>query len=332
MSSDAIDSESVLSSIRSIDPNSFEQFISDIWEYLGYNTDVTKSSGDKGIDVVATRDFPYKEKILIQAKRYGAGSTISGPEMQKYGRLSGKDDVDLVLVISTGGFTKQARQIANEENIKCIDGHALAHLIIREDIYEIVDSYISDQSIQKPEPKRSPHSPERKGSERNKVVGEGENLEIEIVGFGNKKIEFEDRDEDLLEERKYTIICMHVRNKTSYEWSFHAYRHLGVTSTDGFSYDNPQHNSWSSRSGQFTPWNNGRMHDIKPDSKSRIVVVYKTWFEPEKIEYTTKLLHSHGDEKQKDGKERITIYLDETVREELRSLPESLPIDSICLN
>ncbi|ELZ81787.1 restriction endonuclease [Haloferax elongans ATCC BAA-1513] len=327
-----IDPESVLSTVRLIDPDSFEQLISDIWEYIGYNTEVTASVGDKGIDIVATRDFPYEETILIQAKRYGAGSTLSGPEMQKYGRLSGKDGVDTVLVISTGGFTKQAREIAEEEEIKCIGGNTLANLVLREGLVDLVESYAEGDSVQTPKQKRSPDSPDTKESEQSFVVGEGDCLEIEVVGFDNRYIEFEDRDENIHEERKYTVICMYVRNKTDYEWNFFGYNHLAVTASDGFSYDNHQDNSWSSRSGQYTPWNNGKNHDIKPNSKSRIVVIYKTWFDPEKIEYTTKLLHSHGDDNQSDGKERITIHMDESIREKLNSLPESLPIDQICLN
>ena len=155
---------------------------------------------------------------------------------------------------------------------------------------------------------------------------------MEIVGFDKRNIEFEDRDQDLLEERRYTVICMFVRNKTDYEWDFVGDRHLAVTSSDGFSYDNPQINSWSSRSNQFTPWNNGYNHDIKPNSRSRVVVVYKTWFDPKKIEYTTKLLHAHGDESRKEGKEKITIHMDSSIRKNIHSLPNSLPIDQIILN
>jgi restriction endonuclease Mrr len=122
MENEKLEPQDVLSEIRSIKPESFEYFISDLWEYIGYNTNVTKHSSDKGIDIVASREFPYNERILIQAKRYGSESTISGPEMQKYGRLSGKEDIDTVLIISTGGFTKQAEEIADEDNLKCIGG------------------------------------------------------------------------------------------------------------------------------------------------------------------------------------------------------------------
>lgn len=324
-------SDTILSEIRNIEPNSFERFVSDIWTYLGYDTKVTSSSRDKGIDIVASRDFPYDEKILIQAKRYSADSTLSGPEMQKYGRLTGKDGVDLVIVVSTGGFTSQALEIAEEENIKCVGGRTLAHLVASEDIYELLQSYVEEGAIQTPEPKRSPSGPKVE-NERHNIVGEGDCLEIEIVGFDNVYLDYEDRDEDIYEERKYTVVCMHVKNKTEYEWHFFGYNHLGMTSADGFSYDNHQGNSWSSRSGQLTPWNNAKNHDIKPNSRSRVVAMYKGWFDPERIEYTTKLLHAHGDDDRKDGKERITIHMDESAREELRSLPDSFPKEDICLN
>lgn len=332
MENEKLEPQDVLSEIRSIKPESFEYFISDLWEYIGYNTNVTKHSSDKGIDIVASREFPYNERILIQAKRYGSESTISGPEMQKYGRLSGKEDIDTVLIISTGGFTKQAEEIADEDNLKCIGGKSLSNLVIRENIYNLVKSYTNEGGEVSLEQKRSPQNPEQSYSEQNLFTGEGDCLEIEVVGFDNVNIQYEDRDKDLLQKKKYTVICMHVRNKTEYEWDFFGRNDLAVTSSDGFSYNNHQNNSWSNRTGQLTPWNNGKIHDIKPNSKSRVVAIYKSWFDPAKVEYTTKILHSHGDDDLSDGKERITVHIDESTREELQALPDSFPTNQIVLN
>lgn len=106
----------VINKFQQIDPQPFEELISDICHYYGYNTETTSISNDRGIDVIATRQFPYEERILIQAKRYGPGSTVSGPEMQKYGSLSRREKVDIVIVISTGGFTKQAKELSEDQH------------------------------------------------------------------------------------------------------------------------------------------------------------------------------------------------------------------------
>lgn len=45
----------------------FEQFVSSLFNELGYETSVTKTSGDQGIDVVATKVrqlLPYKRNAI----------------------------------------------------------------------------------------------------------------------------------------------------------------------------------------------------------------------------------------------------------------------------
>jgi serine/threonine protein kinase len=161
---------------------------------------------------------------------------------------------------------------------------------------------------------------------------EGEYIEMELIGFDKKYIDFEDRDNDLFEQKKYTVIALHVKNNTSNVWEFHGHMDLSVTSTEGFSHSTLQENGWSSRSGQFAPWNNATRPEIKPESKSRIVIILKSWFDLSKIEYTPRPSFSHQGDVDYEGRERLSIELNKELREELNSLPESLPIEDVVLN
>ena len=317
MSNSAEELENALSKMRSIEPEAFENFISDVWEFLGYNTKTTSPTGDKGIDIVASRQYPYDEKLLIQAKRYGSNSSVSGPEMQKYGRLTGKKGVDSVLVISTGGFTSQAREIADEENIKCIDGYDLAELVIREDIDEIIESYVSDHNIKPSNSKRSPETIHQEKQELNHLVGEGKFISIEVVGFDNKKFE---TNKQSAEKKKYTGIAMKVENKTSYQWRFRGSSRLSVNNADGFLHDKLQ---WCRT--DLSPWHDAYTRKIHPHCKCRLLAVFKTWFEPQRVEYKDKLLQAHANKAKTNGYENITVHIDKSDRESIRGLPESLP-------
>jgi len=53
-----------------IDPYEFEALVADVWEEYSWETTVTSCSQDRGIDGVAQRENPTKQKILIQAKAH----------------------------------------------------------------------------------------------------------------------------------------------------------------------------------------------------------------------------------------------------------------------
>ncbi|MFC7230540.1 restriction endonuclease [Saliphagus sp. GCM10025308] len=131
---------------KDFSPNQFEHLIADLWTLQDWNTQVTAQSNDKGIDVVATQDFPYKQKILIQAKKYGERSRVSSPEMQKYASLKQRDEVDSVIIVTTSEFTGEAKSIAEEFNLKCINGKQLLKFIHRLEAEQLVRDYASEDA------------------------------------------------------------------------------------------------------------------------------------------------------------------------------------------
>lgn len=121
----------------------FEQFVADLWKRQGWTATVSQESVDAGIDVTAVKNDPYPQKQLIQAKRYGANTTVGGPDVQQYASLKQQEKgVDSVLVVTTSSFTRHAEARAKDLNVKLIDGDDLVGLIDRIDAYDLVEEYV----------------------------------------------------------------------------------------------------------------------------------------------------------------------------------------------
>lgn len=126
-----------------MDDYDFEYFVADLWECFGWTTEVSSASNDAGIDVIAVREMVYREKVLIQAKRYGPNTTVGSPAIQQYASLRNHDpDVDMAIVVTTNEFTNQARKMADRHNVKLIDSDDLVTLIEQADAYDLVDKYV----------------------------------------------------------------------------------------------------------------------------------------------------------------------------------------------
>ncbi|QRV14654.1 restriction endonuclease [Haloterrigena salifodinae] len=141
------DIEDLLSKLRGLDPYEFEQLVAELWEERGWQTAVSEPGADQGIDVMASKQFPYEEKIAIQAKRYGSNSRVSGPDIQQYAALKQNSGVDQVVVVTTGKFTGAAQDRAEELNVKCIDGKRLTAFIGDLNAEDIVNKYVEVASL-----------------------------------------------------------------------------------------------------------------------------------------------------------------------------------------
>lgn len=129
--------------LQRMDPYEFEHFVADLWERMGWDTDVSSAAMDEGVDVIARKTTPYEQTTLIQAKRYGPNTTVGSPDVQQYASLRHQyDGVDKVLVVTTNEFTGQAGELADRLNVKLIDGNDLAELIVKRDALDLVDEYL----------------------------------------------------------------------------------------------------------------------------------------------------------------------------------------------
>lgn len=132
-----------LQALRQMDPYEFEHLVADVWEAKGWTTEVSTASNDAGVDVTATRDHPYKQKILIQAKRYGEDTTVGSPEVQQYASLRQHEhDVDAAVIVTTSSFTSSAKDMADRLNVKCVDGQVFLNIIHEAGAVDVLTDYL----------------------------------------------------------------------------------------------------------------------------------------------------------------------------------------------
>jgi len=125
--------------LRTVDPDAFEQFVADLWAELGFQTVVTQSSKDRGVDVVARQTTPIEQTVVIQAKRYAATNKVGRESVQQYASLHRQErDADLVVVVTTGAFTGPAREAARDLNVKLVDGERLVEMVVERDCLDLV--------------------------------------------------------------------------------------------------------------------------------------------------------------------------------------------------
>ncbi len=119
--------------LLNIDPFIFEHLIGDLLEKLGYeNIEVTKRSGDGGIDVKAVLTvYGFTNvKTAVQVKRYA--NNVSDSVVRE---LRGAAETDQRgLIITTADFTKAAKEEAAAKNkvpISLVNGEMLLDLLIK---------------------------------------------------------------------------------------------------------------------------------------------------------------------------------------------------------
>jgi hypothetical protein len=136
--------KALMQKLYEMDPYQFEFLVADLLKEIGYeNIEVTKRSGDKGVDVTATLTMGgiTDVKTIIQAKRFKKGNNIPGKIITQ---LRGSAEVDQRgLVITTSEFTKDAVREAKAQNkmpVSLINGEKLITLLIKHGVGIKIDT------------------------------------------------------------------------------------------------------------------------------------------------------------------------------------------------
>ncbi len=108
----------------------FENLIAELFSKLGYKSEVTKATGDQGVDVIVEKNG---NKIGIQAKCYSG--TVGNSAIQEV--VAGKKyyRLDKVMVITNSFFTDSAQKLAHANSVVLWDRNTL-----KEKIDEIFNS------------------------------------------------------------------------------------------------------------------------------------------------------------------------------------------------
>ncbi len=116
----------LLSKLRKMHPNEFEEYVADLYSRLDYKTEVCGGSYDGGIDVIISKD---KLTHYIQCKKYITSKVGVSEIRDFYGAMAGKLANGKGVFITTNIFTTEAVRFADDKPIELIDGDKLLHLI-----------------------------------------------------------------------------------------------------------------------------------------------------------------------------------------------------------
>lgn len=109
-------------------PTEFEMAIVDLLPSLGFvNVQHTGKAGDLGADVQCFTQSG--ERVIVQCKQYGTGKKVTRPEVQAFMGACMHFNAKTGYFITTGTFTQDARDLAQEHNVRPIDGEMLTKLI-----------------------------------------------------------------------------------------------------------------------------------------------------------------------------------------------------------
>lgn len=132
---------------QQLEPDSFESLVASVWSEMGWSTEVTSSSRDRGVDVIATKSGIVPEKAVIQAKCYSNGNKVGRPEIQQYSSLKKQEpDADKVIVVTSSSFTSEALLISNEVEVNCVNGLELANAVLEHFSEDDIQTFLPDKN------------------------------------------------------------------------------------------------------------------------------------------------------------------------------------------
>jgi Holliday junction resolvasome RuvABC ATP-dependent DNA helicase subunit len=99
----------------------FEKFIMEMLNRMGFRAEMTTTTGDGGIDVIAVLDKPIiGGKYMFQCKRYSSENLIGAALIRDFYGAVSADRAVKGIFITTSDFTPQAREFAERVGLELI--------------------------------------------------------------------------------------------------------------------------------------------------------------------------------------------------------------------
>ena len=102
----------------------FEEFLCEIFRELGFECEMTRASGDQGVDLIAKIG---ELRIAIQAKGYA--ESVGNKAVQEAHAGMTFHRCNQAMVITNSSFTASAIELAGRLNCRLIDGSQIPHFI-----------------------------------------------------------------------------------------------------------------------------------------------------------------------------------------------------------
>ncbi len=111
-----------------LNPFEFEKVICNLFEKMGFESKLTRSAKDGGVDVIAFDSRPILGgKVVIQAKRYK--NTVGVSDVRDLWGTMDHERAHKGILITTSGFGPDAYKFAENKPLELIDGGGLLYLL-----------------------------------------------------------------------------------------------------------------------------------------------------------------------------------------------------------
>jgi hypothetical protein len=111
---------------------SFEQLVGEVLKVSlsAYNLELSPATRDKGIDGYLHFDTLGLRTAVFQAKRYNT-SKVTRPELDSFATSARQSESSYAIFVTLSSFTKEARDSAQRESIRLVDGDEFIQLMAK---------------------------------------------------------------------------------------------------------------------------------------------------------------------------------------------------------
>ena len=114
-----------LAQLTSLSPETFEEFVAELFEALGYDVEQTGGTGDEGADLRLRR----KDLLAIVQCKYHKRSVVGSPELQKFLGTIHHTRSHKGFFVTTSTFSLAAEKFVADHPIELVDGPRLVELV-----------------------------------------------------------------------------------------------------------------------------------------------------------------------------------------------------------
>ena len=109
----------------------FEKLIANLLARMGFKTQLTSTTGDGGIDIIATLDTPiFGGRYLFQCKRFAQSNLVGAPLVRDFYGAVTADHALKGIFVTTSDFTPQAREFGEKVGLELINLSRLRTLFV----------------------------------------------------------------------------------------------------------------------------------------------------------------------------------------------------------
>ncbi|MGI8757070.1 MAG: restriction endonuclease [Acidimicrobiales bacterium] len=120
----------VIDVLRKMDPFRFEHFTAGVLRAMGYHARPTVSTGDGGVDVIASKDALGIEQPVIKVQCKRTVNTIGAPDVQNLAGALAHGSSEVGLFVTLGSYSVDARHLERtRQDLRLVSGTELIDMV-----------------------------------------------------------------------------------------------------------------------------------------------------------------------------------------------------------